>query len=433
MPDIGAIAELGVDGRTKGMPPGLGPLRLGDIGAQGWNLLNGDMPLPLAVLKQNAIRHNALWMRRFLDETGAVLSPHGKTSMSPELFALQIEHGAWAITVATAQQARVARDFGFERILLANQLIGACEIDWVLDQLAADPGFDFYCLVDSPPSVARLAERAGARAAGRPLKVLLEGGTPGGRTGCRTLGEAIETARAVAGAAPRLALAGVEGFEGLIPGVDDAAQDAAVAQFLDFLVAIAEAVDGEALFAEGEILLTAGGSAFYDLVARRFAAARLSRETRVVTRSGCYLTHDSGMYQAFFERLGTREAAARGLGEGPRAAFEVWTYVQSRPDADKAILTMGRRDSGADVEWPRPLRWYRPGLHTAPVAAPEGTAVTGMNDQHTHMAIDPASPYAVGDLVAFGVSHPCTTFDKWDVICLVDDAYNVTGAIKTYF
>ena len=192
-------------------------------------------------------------------------------------------------------------------------------------------------------------------------------------------------------------------------------------------------MDGEGLFAEGEILLTAGGSAFYDLVARRFAAARLSREIRVVTRSGCYLTHDSGLYQAFFERLGAREAAARGLGEAPRAAFELWTYVQSRPDADKAILTMGRRDSGADIEWPTPLLWYRPGLHQAPVAAPPGSAVTGMNDQHTHMRISPDAPYQVGDLVAFGISHPCTTFDKWDVICLVDEAYNITGAIKTYF
>ena len=134
MPDTGAIARLQVDGQTKGLPPGQGPLWLGEVGAQGWNLLAGDMALPLAVLKRDALQHNAVWMRRFLEETGAVLSPHGKTSMSPELFALQIEHGAWAITVATAQQARVARDFGFERILLANQLIGAVEIDWVLEQ-----------------------------------------------------------------------------------------------------------------------------------------------------------------------------------------------------------------------------------------------------------------------------------------------------------
>ena len=234
-------------------------------------------------------------------------------------------------------------------------------------------------------------------------------------------------------AAPQLALAGVEGFEGLIPGVDAAAQDAAVLAFLDFLGEIAERADGEALFAEGEILLTVGGSAFYDLVARRFAAASLSRPVRVVTRSGCYLTHDSGMYQAFFERLGAREAAARGLGEAPRAAFEIWTYVQSRPDVDKAILTMGRRDSGANVEWPTPLLRYHPDLHEAPVAAPSGSNVTGMNDQHTHMAIAPDAPYAVGDMVAFGVSHPCTTFDKWDVICTVDEGYTVTGAIKTYF
>ncbi|MEE8246970.1 MAG: amino acid deaminase [Alphaproteobacteria bacterium] len=433
MPDVGAIGDLRIDGRTKGMPPGAAPFRLGDIAAKGWNLLGGDMALPLAVLKEGALAHNADWMRRFLDQSGAVLSPHGKTSMSPELFARQIEHGAWAITVATAQQARVCREFGFERILLANQLIGGPEIDYVLDELAADPGFDFYCLVDSPAAVERLASAARGHALRRPLQVLLEGGTPGGRTGCRDLDEAMAVARAVADAAPHLALAGVEGFEGLIPGTDAAAQDAAVAGFLDYLVTIAEAVDAADLFAQGPILLSAGGSAFYDLVARRFAAARLSREVRVVTRSGCYLTHDSGIYQAFFERLGARDAEAAGRGEGPRAAFEVWAYVQSRPDADKAIVTMGRRDAGSDADWPRPLFWYRPGTHEAPVPAPEGSRVTAMNDQHTHMAISPDAPYAVGDMVAFGVSHPCTTFDKWDVICLVDDGYNVISAIKTFF
>jgi D-serine dehydratase len=39
----------------------------------------------------------------------------------------------------------------------------------------------------------------------------------------------------------------------------------------------------------------------------------------------------------------------------------------------------------------------------------------------------------VGDLFAFGISHPCTAFDKWRLVFRVDDDFNVTGAVKTFF
>jgi D-serine dehydratase len=433
MPDLSAIDDLLLDGATKGVPGGTEPFRLGDIAAKGWNVLRGDLPLPLAVLKETALGHNGDWMRRFLALTDTKLSPHGKTSMSPQLFQRQLDDGAWAITVATAQQIEICRRFGFPRIILANQLVGRPAIDYVLGEIKRDPAFDFYCLVDSIAGVAMLAEAAERAAVGRPLQVLLEGGTMGGRTGCRTLAEALSVADAVDAAAPHLALRGVEGFEGLIAGETPEAQDRNIGVFLDYLVEIARAVDRAGQFADGPVLLTAGGSAFYDLAVERFQGAGLSGEVAVVTRSGCYLTHDSGVYQRFFERISNRTETARALGDGPEAALEIWAWVQSRPEAGKAILTMGRRDAGTDAEWPRPLLWYRPGLHTSPETAPEGSVVVDMNDQHTHMAVAEAAPYQVGDMVAFGISHPCTTFDKWDVISVVDDDYNVISAIKTFF
>ena len=218
MPDLRAIDDIALDGLTKGLPGNTRPFRLGEIGAKGWNVLAGDLTLPLAVLKDSALRHNSAWMRRFLALSGASLSPHGKTTMSPQLFARQIEDGAWAITVATVQQLEICRRFGFGRVILANQLTGARATDYVLDILKADPGFDFYCLVDSLDGVRALAGAAAEAGLDRPLQVLLEGGTRGGRTGARELGQALAVARAVAEASPHLALRGVEGFEGLIPG-----------------------------------------------------------------------------------------------------------------------------------------------------------------------------------------------------------------------
>lgn len=432
MTELSTLEELPLDALAKGIPAAAGRVALGDVGRQGWNLLAGDLPLPVAVLREAALAHNEDWMRRFLAATGAVIAPHGKTTMSPQLFHRQLEAGAWAITVATVQQLAVCRRFGIRRVLLANQLVGRPAIRAVTAALAEDPAFDFWCLADSPEGVAAL--EAGAAEAGleRPLRVLLEGGVAGGRTGCRDRDSALAVARAVK-AAPHLALAGVEGFEGLIQGESEAAREAAVEAFLDFLAGLAEACDAEGLFEAETLLLTAGGSAFHDLVARRLGRLRLSRPSLLVTRSGCYLTHDSGLYGRAFARLLERSPELAALGEGPRPALEVWSQVQSRPEPGKAILSFGKRDAGFDAGLPVAQSWHRPGEPGRPQRLAAGHAVTRLHDQHAELALPADSPLALGDLVGCGVSHPCTTLDRWRLVFTVGEDYGVTGALATFF
>ena len=433
MAGLSEIDELIVDGREKGIPGGIAPFRLGEIGAKGWNLLAEDLPLPVAVLKDTALTHNGRWMAGFLGRSGAAIAPHGKTTMSPQLFRRQLADGAWAITVATAQQVQVCRHFGFQRIVLANQLVGRQAIRFVLDEIGRDPAFEFYCLVDSIDGVAMLAEAARQASIPRPLNVLLEGGVEGGRTGCRDLAGALEVARAVKAASPRLALCGVEGFEGLIAGDSAAERERKVAAFLDFLADIATACAQANLFRPGPVILSAGGSAFYDMVVDRFGRLELGRETLVLTRSGCYLSHDSAMYRRHFARLEDRRGAIEADGDGLQPAIEVWAYVQSRPEPGKAILTMGRRDVSHDADMPVPELWFRPGLHAAPRPIEPGCAISHLNDQHAHMTVPASAPFRVGDMVACGISHPCTTFDKWRLLFIVDDDYTVTSAIRTFF
>ncbi len=425
--------SLTVDDILKGVPGGAAPLPLTRIGERKWNALAEDMPLPLALLKASAIEHNSAWMRRFLGASGAVLAPHGKTTMSPQLFQRQLDDGAWGITLGNIAQIQVARRFGIQRIVLANQLVGKQAIRYVLDELRADPGFDFYCLVDSVEGVEMLATAARAAKIGRPLQVLLEGGVTGRRTGARTLDAAMAVARAVKAASPVLALRGVEGFEGIVSAPTPAEAEAKVTEFLGFIGDIARAAAREDLFAVGKVILTAGGSAYYDIVARTFAAVDLGRETLLVIRSGCYLTHDSIMYRKFMDQLLARSDAARGLGDPPKPALEVWAYVQSRPEPGRVILTMGKRDAGYDAGLPVPQSWFRPGTHRQPQPVAPGHATVEMNDQHLFMDLPAASPLQVGDMIGFGISHPCLTFDKWQFIPVVDDSYTVVSAIRTFF
>ena len=415
------------------MPGHAGTIPIEAVGRQNWNLLREDLPLPLAVLKHDALLHNVRWMQRFVEESGAAIAPHGKTTMSPALFDLQMAAGAWGITVATVHQLQVARHFGFSRILMANQLVGRNNIEYVLSELKNDPAFEFWCLADFTMNVRRLSEAAQRIEVGRPLRLLVEIGYAGGRTGCRDQETAVEVARAIAAAGPHLVLGGIEGFEGLMGGGTPANGVDLVDTFLNRVAAVAEICAREELFAPGEVLLSAGGSMYYDLVATRLRAVNIGYPTKVVLRSGCYITHDDILYRRVFEALRQRRPELAAMDGGLRSALEIWAYVQSRPERGKAILGFGKRDASYD-DPPIPLKWYRPGQSmTAPAALPPGHRVTHLNDQHCHLVLPDDSPLDVGDMVAFGISHPCLTFDKWRVMPVVDDNYNCVSAIRTYF
>ncbi len=433
LPRLPEIDRWVVDETVKGFPGGEQPRTLGEIGRAGWNVLRGDLPFPVAVLKASAIERNRAWIRRFLETTGTALAPHGKTTMSPQLFHAQIDDGAWGLTCATVSQLQVYRHFGIDRVLIANQVVGRRNVGYLLDELLRDPKFEPYVLVDTVPAVELLAVAARTRNIPRALRVLVEVGAPGVRTGARTLEDAGRVIGAIEDAAPWLALHGVECYEGLFSGDADRIQ-ARIATMLELHIAAARLASNSPSSGDANpFLLSAGGSAFFDIVAEGLANANLGRPTLTVLRSGCYITQDHLHYANAFERLCARTPLGKGLGPGLVPALEVWGCVQSRPEPTLAYVTGGKRDLSYDFHLPTPVAWYRPALHSAPQSMPIEHGAVAINDQHTHLAVPADSPLEVADLVCLGISHPCTTFDKWQLIYVVDDDYRVIDAIRTYF
>jgi D-serine deaminase-like pyridoxal phosphate-dependent protein len=208
---IAALSMLELDETVKGMPAG-GARTIAEL--CGLDALGDQALFPVAVIRQNELMGNLATMANYCRAQGVWFAPHGKTSMSPQLFAAQVDAGCWALTAATPHHLRVYRHFGVSRIFYANQLTEAAAIDWVASELASDGEFDFYCLADSPANVQRMQSIL-ARTRGRPIKVLVEVGHDGGRAGCRSLSDALDVARAVQ-ESHRLELVGIECFEGLI-------------------------------------------------------------------------------------------------------------------------------------------------------------------------------------------------------------------------
>jgi len=411
--------EPRLDWRFKGLPTraeGLTGQELGRLGLQ-----IGDMGMPVALLRDTALRHNIATMQAFADRIGARLAPHGKTSMSPELFAMQLEAGAWAITAATAHHVRVYRRLGIRRVFLANQLVHPVDLDWIAAELAGDPDFDFYCLADSAAGIERLSAAARRAALGRPIKLLVETGTTSGRTGVRGVEDAVAVARLVAEAVPRLELAGVETFEGVRPTVDDARAEAA--EMIALAVAAAESIAREGLFPERQLLLSAGGSAFLELCAAGLPDEIAGHRALKVIRPGCYVTHDHGVYREM-----VRPGGKHGLPE-LMPALEIWGAVQSLPEPGLAIVGVGKRDVSSDSGLPCPIRVQR--LPAAELSA-EGLATLRLWDQHAALSCPPGR-LRVGDLIGFGISHPCATFDRWRALYTADDSGRITGAATTVF
>jgi D-serine deaminase-like pyridoxal phosphate-dependent protein len=377
-------------------------------------------------LVESELANNVDVLADFCAIRGVDLAPHGKTTMAPQLFARQLDAGAWGISAATIDQLMVYRRFGVRRILLANELVDAPALDWVLDALARDPAFEFLFYLDSPQGVAAAAEALNAHGTSRGLRALVEIGIPGGRTGCRSTAEALAVARAAA-AVPGLEIAGIAGYEGIF-GYHGA--PGAVERVRAYLSGLR---DGLTAFVAAGILpstqaavMSAAGSQYFDLVVDELHDAWPAVDRPlVIIRPGSYIAHadipednDSPLRRARF---------AGHL----RPAAVIWARILSRPEPGQAFASAGRRDLSWDVSLPT-VRWTWRVDAERPERA-EGVHVTQLNDQHAFLALAPGVELDPGDLVGFGTTHPCTTFDRWQVIPIIDHDFAVIDAVRTFF
>jgi D-serine dehydratase len=376
--------------------------------------------LPIAILSREALDANRRFLRELIGNSGASFCPHAKTTMSPELVAEQIEDGVWGLTAANAEQAQRLWSWGVKRILIANQVVDNGGLS-ILSDLLNDVSLELFVLVDSVATCELLSRHVANK---RPVSVLLEVGGTGGRTGVRTLDEAVRLATFIT-AQQSLVLRGVEAFENVFGGDQER-----VEEILSLLAQVARTLADAGLFGRGEVILSAGGSTHYDRAIRWLRDVQLQRATRVVVRAGCIVAHDQGMVARAYERILDRDPLVRSLPRRPVAALEVWAAVQSRPEAELAILGAGKRDMSFDVDLPVPLKWMRSGQVTS---FSSEHRVLRLNDQHAMVHVPKHSPLQVGDLVCLGISHPCTTFDRWRTIPVVDSGYRQVGIVSTFF
>lgn len=418
---LARLAEERVDHRFKGLPPDADGLTVAELAAQRRNLFTDGFATPVLALSAERLEHNLDLMEAYATRHGLAFAPHGKTSMAPQLFQRQMEHGAWGITLAVPHQVRVARAYGIERVFLANELVDPAALRWIAGELATDPAFHLICYVDSVRGVEQMDAALRGAGATRPLDVVVElAAGEGARTGVRTEAECAAVADAVADVST-LRLVGVAGYEGEVPQ----ANPERVHAWLSRLVALAVDFDKAGRFAGLDaIVVSAGGSAWFDAVADVFAEIpELSLPVLKLLRSGAYVSHDDGHYRKLtpFNRV-PQEGALE-------PAFRLWAQVVSRPTPDQAFVNAGKRDAAYDLDLPFAQVVRREGVERPAT----GISVTTLSDQHAWLRTSEEADLEVGDWLGMGLSHPCTSFDKWQLIPVAEADGTVVDYIRTFF
>ncbi len=427
MIDIGAVEALGqrmLGPEHKALPPRSWGQTVQDFLATSPRL--SEFTTPVLTLDRQRIASNISVMADWTAQAGVLLAPHGKTSMAPQLWKQQLDAGSWAITLATGWQVQVARSFGVERIVLANAEIDPVALTWVAAELDSHPTFEFYCWADSVATVHEMDRILSARGE-RPIAVVVELGGPHGRTGARTIDEATAVARVIASSS-RLTLAGVGGYEGALSHDRSEGGLEVVRNYLDAVADLHRSLDAEGLYGEHAIV-TAGGSAYQDLVVERLLSLTTEEGVRtdVVLRSGAYVVHDDGFYAQISPLTPARTDVPL------ISAMHGWARTVSRPEPGLALLDAGKRDFPFDEGLPVPQ--YVRGDERLNSDA----EITALNDQHAFLRLpgEDAAALPVGSVVRLGLSHPCTAFDKWRLIPVVNDADGddpvVVDLVHTFF
>jgi D-serine dehydratase len=398
-----------IESRFKGFPIDSYGKTLEQFLATKPNLFTANFQFPIMVLKESAVKNNIAQMMSFCNSVNAELAPHVKTTMSPQLAQMQVAAGARALTVANFWQGSIFLKYGFKNLIIANEVLdptAIAEIAKINKQKQAE--IIFY--VDSILALEIIQKFT-------PLEgeqnLFIEIGAENGRGGVRELSLVEQLAQRIK-ADQRLNLIGVTGFEGAVP---DAARgrrgERKISKFCQKIVAAAELA--YPYKSDQPFVISAGGSAYFDIVARELN--KFEKPRRLLLRSGGYITHDHKYYEEIYPFASTDRSF--------QPAIEVWGQVISKPERDFGVLNLGKRDIGNDLHNPIPIKSYDGQVKSF------SAVIEKLNDQHGYLR--GKQEFSLAQLIGLGISHPCTTFDKWGLIPLVNDDYDLIDCIQTFF
>lgn len=419
-------ASIQLDQSTRGIPAGV-TVSDDAVSGHGWFPGDGGMALPVLTMDMGAFTANTDAFFDFADGHDALLAPHAKTPMIPELALSLVKRGAWGATVANPQQLNVILETGIRNVIVASPPGGAAGATQLARTTERFPGAEVHVFLDSVEGVTAL-NAALTKTSGSNVHGLVEVGF--GRTGARTIERSKAVLDAILATGGAIRLSGVATYEAAaVTGAEPA--EVTLARLFDLVTETYEAILTK-VTGDERIILTAGGSVYFDTVVQALNPLASRRaNTSLILRSGAIFFSDDGLYQRAFSAMAQRGLATQ-VAHAVRPVLSLWAEVLSRPEDGLAIAGFGMRDAPNDQGLPVVRRVFRDGTALdADVAS--GVRVDRLNDQHAFLTGPLVDRLQVGDILELGISHPCTALQRWRVIFGVGKSGKVDRVYRTRF
>jgi 3-hydroxy-D-aspartate aldolase len=184
---------------------GLGPNRK-FIGVRG---SRAKLSTPALLLDLDALESNIAAMAAHTKAAGISLRPHNKGAKSIEIARRQLAAGAVGICCTTIGEAEVIAGSGIEGVLVTSPVVTPTMIERLIALNAEAKGL--MVAADNPANTDALA--AAARAAGKPISVVVEFDVGQGRTGVPSLEGVVALARRISEAS-HLRFSGIQAYYG---------------------------------------------------------------------------------------------------------------------------------------------------------------------------------------------------------------------------
>ncbi|OWW04536.1 alanine racemase [Rhizobium sp. R72] len=328
-----------------------------------------DLSTPRPIIDEDRLAANIARAQAYMDRHGLNFRPHIKTHKIPALAAEQIAAGAKGINCQKISEAEAFAAAGFEDILITFNILGPQK----LERLGAlnEQICDLKVVADSGVTIDGLSSKF---ASSKPLTVLVECDTGGGRCGVQTPEEARSLARRISDA-PGLIFGGLLNYPK--PGAAVAVQ-----AFFENALSLLER-DGIAC-----PVVSNGGTPSL------FEAHLVSAATE--HRAGTYIYNDRSMVRA-------------GHCSEADCAMHVLATIVSCPTADRAVIDAGSKALTSDL-----LGFADFGTV---VGYPEAV-ITGLSEEHGVIDLSRCggSRPQIGEKIRIIPNHTCVVSNLFDTM-----------------
>lgn len=432
------ILNSKIDTKFKGLL-NLKKIKIRDIPNKKWNILKQDIQFPILTINENKFNKNLISMKKYSDANNVYLAPHCKTSMSPQLLNKIEELGCWGFTAANNQQLMVLLQMGVKKIILANLITNESNLLNIFELLKKHKHVsELYVCVDSRFGVNLINKISKKYSFNKKIKVLIEIGITNSRSGIRNLSALKSLIKSIVKLPPNFILSGILFYEGAAKSNNYQITLKKVKKIIMFGITCINFLARNNLIRNDEYIISGGGSEFFDLVVFYIRKFNKFKKTRIIIRPGSYIAYGHGYYMSVLKKLDIRKKILiknkiYKASELFSPSLELWAYIISQQDDGKAILNFGKRDVSYDLGLPIPLAIYRNSKLIKKIEKNNKIKIFKLNDQHAFIKFNKGFDIKVGDLLKFGVSHPCITLDNWNTLFMINSNYLIKEGIKTFF